>query len=304
MRLFFITLAFSIAGAMSSAGAESRAPVTGAPAPAVSGPTFSYADLADLALTAPIAAHVGVVRALPVRREQAVGVPAGMARLYVQADVIGLIHGAAGVPSRISYVVDLPRDAKGRAPAIRKGSAFLLLAAPVPGRPSELRLVAPDAHIAWTAERAEQLRAILQEAASAGAAPRITGVGRAFHVPGSLPGESETQIFLQAADGRPVSLNVLRRPGQTPRWSVALSEIVDDAAAAPQSQSLLWYRLACTLPRALPAQSLAEAEPEAAAAIRADYALVIAGLGPCVRSRARASGQNEASSTPTPAQSG
>ena len=69
---------------------------------------------------------------------------------------------------------------------------------------------------------AERLRAIVREARAADAPPRITGIGRAFHVPGSLPGESETQIFLQTADSRPISLSVLRRPGEQPRWSVAL----------------------------------------------------------------------------------
>ena len=286
MRSFFGALAVAAAGTGLSAPAESQTAASIGSAPSV----FSYADLADLALTAPIAAHVRVVRAVPVRREQAAGLPANIVRLYVQADVVGLVRGAVGLPPRIAYIVDLPRDAKGRAPAIRKGSAFLLLAASVPGRPSELRLIAPDAHIPWTAERAEQVRAILQEAAGADAPPRITGIGRAFHVPGSLPGESETQIFLQAADGRPVSLNVLRRPGLAPLWSVALSEIVDDAAAAPRPQSLLWYRLACTLPPALPAQSFADTGPGAAAAIRADYALVTTGLGPCTRHRVRPRG--------------
>ena len=118
------------------------------------------------------------------------------------------------------------------------------------------------------------------------APPRITGIGRAFHVPGSLPGESETQIFLQTADDRPISLNVLRRPGEQPRWSVALGEIVDDAAAAAaRPNTLLWYRLACTLPPAPAGQSLSEAAPDEARAIRADYRLVIEGLGPCARNR-------------------
>ncbi|MDP8912262.1 MAG: hypothetical protein M3N39_01640, partial [Pseudomonadota bacterium] len=103
--------------------------------------------------------------------------------------------------------------------------------------------------------------------------------------PGSLPGESETQVFLQTADGRPVSLSVLRRPGETPRWAFALGEMVDDAAEPPKPNSLLWYRLACTLPSALPLHSLNEAEQEQRAAIQADYRLVIEQLGPCVRSR-------------------
>ena len=99
------------------------------------------------------------------------------------------------------------------------------------GRAAELRLAARDAQLPFSPEAAARLRAILREASAPGAPPRITGIGRAFHVPGSLPGESETQIFLQTADNRPISLNVLRRPGEQPRWSVALGEMVDEAAA-------------------------------------------------------------------------
>jgi hypothetical protein len=82
-------------------------------------------------------------------------------------------------------------------------------------------------------------------------------------------------------------LSVLRRPGEAPLWSVALSEIVDDSAAPPARNTLLWYRLACTLPAALPGQSLAEADSAGAAAIRADYRLILDRLGPCTRSRTR-----------------
>jgi hypothetical protein len=64
-----------------------------------------------------------------------------------------------------------------------------------------------------------------------------------------------------------------------------LSELVDDNASTPRAESLLWYRLACTLPRALPPQSLAEASAAEADAIRADYRLVLESLGPCVRNR-------------------
>jgi hypothetical protein len=132
-----------------------------------------------------------------------------------------------------------------------------------------------------------QVRSILTEAARPDAAPQIAGIGRAFHVPGSLPGESETQLFLRTADGRPVSLSVLRRPGELPRWAVSLSEIVDDAAAPPQRDTLLWYRLACTLPRLVPAHTLAESGVAETAAIQGDYRLVLEGLGPCTRNRRR-----------------
>jgi hypothetical protein len=271
-----------------AAAAAGLALVTAAPADsqAPAAPSPSYADVADLALSAPIAAHVRVLSAVALKPERAPGLGSGLARFVVDAAIVSLIRAPEGLASRVSYVVDLPRDAKGRAPKLKKGTQFLLLAARVPGRGGEVRLVAPDAQLPFAPQTAEQIRAVLREATAPGAPPRITGIGRAFNVPGAIPGESETQIFLLTADNRPVSLNVLRRPGQTPLWSVALSEIVDDAAAPPERGTLLWYRLACTLPRVLPRQSLAEADSAGAAAIQADYRLVMDRLGPCGRTRA------------------
>ena len=262
--------------------AESQAPAGSAPAA-----VLTYADLADLALEAPVAAQVRIARAEAVKAERAPGLRPGMTRLYVEAALVSLIRSPQSLPARLSYVVDLPRDSKGKAPKLRKGGEFLLLAAPVPGKPGELRLAAPDAHIPFTPERAATLRSIIREASSATPPPRIAGIGRAFHVPGAIRGESETQIFLQTAGGTPVSLTVLRRPGETTQWAVALSEIVDEAAEPPAPGTLLWYRLACGLPRTLPRQSLAEADSAAAAAIQADYRLVLERLGPCVRNRLR-----------------
>jgi hypothetical protein len=278
MRSFCVRAAAAWLTMAFAAPAESQAPPPAAP-------SFTYADLADLGLAAPVTAHVRVAEAVALKGAQAAGVRAGLARFYVEADMVSLLRGAEGTAARVRYLVDLPRDAAGRAPKLRKGSEYIVFAQTIAGRPGELRLVAPDAQIAWTAAQADRLRAILREASGAAAPPRITGIGRAFHVPGSLPGESETQIFLQTADGRPVSLNVLRRPGQTPFWSVALSEIVDDAAEPPSPATLLWYRLACTLPPSLPAQSFAESDAEAADAIRADYRLILERLGRCERSR-------------------
>ena len=275
MRLFALTISAVGALAFSGFPAESQ--------PLAAAPALTYADLADLALPAPVAAHVRIRNAVALKGAAAAGLPPGTARFYVEADLVSLIRGPRGLPQRVSYLVDV--DA--RAPKLRRKDEFILLAATVPARPAELRLVAPDAQLAFSPARAAQLRAILAEAARADAAPAITGIGRAFHVPGALPGEGETQIFLQAAGGRPVSLNVLRRPGEAPRWAVALSEIVDDAAAPPQPDSLLWYRLACTLPRSLPRQSLAEADPAQADATAADYQLILDRLGPCARTRFR-----------------
>jgi hypothetical protein len=250
-------------------------------------PPLTYADMADLALAAPLAAHVRVRRAEALSEREAPNVPAGHRRFLIQAEIVALIRGTEALPPRVSYLVDLPNDARGRAQRIRRGTEFLLFASPVPGRPAELRLAARDAQLPFSPEAAARLRGILREASGADAPPQITGLGRAFHVPGSLPGESETQIFLQTADNRPISLSILRRPGETPRWSVALGEMVDDAAASVRRDTLLWYRLACTLPAALPASSLSELSPGEARAIQADYRLVVQALGRCVRARSR-----------------
>lgn len=272
--------AFAFAAAFAATVAQ---PVESQALPAAA-PT--YADLADLALTAPVAAHVRVRRADALSAREAPVVPAGYKRMLVEADIAALIRGPEGMPARVTYLVDMPADARGRAPRIRRGTEYLVLATAA-GRPGELRLAARDAQIPYSQATAATLRNLLREFSAADAAPRITGIGRAFHVAGALAGESETQFFLQTADNRPISLSVLRRPSEQPRWSVALGEMVDEAAQTPQPNTLLWYRLACTLPPALPAASLSEAGPDEAQAIRADYRLVLEQLGPCERSRRR-----------------
>lgn len=247
---------------------------------------FTYADIADMTLAAPVVAGAEIRRASKLKPAEAVGLKPGHARFYVQADVNLLIRGAQGLPARISYLVDVPLDAANRPPKLKK-MRILLLANLVPGRPGELRLIAPDGQLSWTADNEARIRSILNAALSKDAPPRVTGVGKAFHVPGSLPGESETQIFLTTADSRPISLAILRRPGETPRWAVALGEMVDDSAGPPARDTLLWYRLACFLPPALPAASTAELGAAEAAAAGADYRLVMDGLGACKRSISR-----------------
>lgn len=275
----FKALIIAAAGLLLSAQDIDTQPVSGTP-------ELTYADLADLALDAPIAAHVRIRDADRLPADLAASAPPGHRRFLVEAEIVALIRGAGGLPPRIRYLVDLPDDSRGRPARLRDRSEWLILAERPAGRPAEeLRLVAPDAQLPFAPETAQRLRDILGEAAQTGAPPRITGIGRAFHVPGSLPGESETQIFLQTADERPISLTILRRPNQAPRWSVALSEIVDEAAAAPQRDTLLWYRLACALPPMLPRESIREASGDEARAIAADYRLVREELGACTRNR-------------------
>ncbi|WBO22198.1 hypothetical protein [Sphingomonas abietis] len=242
-------------------------------------------DLTDLALAARISAIVTVHDATHLKDADAAGVAPGYARFYVEGDVDALIAGAGGIPATVSWVADVPMTAANRLPKLKK-QKLILLARAVPQKPGTLQLIAKTAQLPWSPELEQRLRTILSDANAASAPPVVTGIGHAFHVAGSIPGEGETQIFLKTADSRPVSINVQRHPGEDPRWTVSLGEIVDDAAAAPKRDTLLWYRLACALPATLPADSVADQAPDDAQAAQADYKTVLDGLGSCGRSTA------------------
>jgi hypothetical protein len=268
------------------AAAQPPRPTAPAAAPTSAPAQPTYADLADLAIPAPVAAHVRLRRALPLKGVDAVGVPPGHTRFFIEADVVALIRGEAGMPSQVRYLADIPGGAGGGPPRLQKRSEWLIFGRTVPGRPGELQLSAPDAQLAYSAPVANGTREILRAVIDNAAPPAISGIGRAFHVPGVLPGASETQLFLVTERGQPVSITILREPQAQPRWFVSLSEFVDAGATQPPRDSLLWYRLACFLPAQLPAASLAEAG-EHRAAITADYRLVREGLGACPRTRTR-----------------
>lgn len=246
---------------------------------------WQYADVADLVLGAPVIATGTVVEAIVVPDSGQVSRPPNMIRYYLVIAIDGLIRGpAGGLAPRVSLLADIPSGARGRPPRLRK-SKILLAAQPVADRPGELRLVARDALQPWSAAFEARVRAVAAAALAPNAPPQIVGVQSAFHVAGTLEGEGETQIFLATATGQPVSLSVLRRPGIAPSWSVALGEIVDEASGPPQPGTLLWYRLACSLPRALPMAAVGELTSDDAAAAQRDFALIRTALGPCARTR-------------------
>jgi hypothetical protein len=253
-----------------------------APPTAVENRQYSYSDLADLALTAQLIAGVTVVKAERLKGELAPGLAPGQARFLIEAATAMLLRGADGMPGEVSYIVDVPLDANGRAPKLKK-ARFILIANRVAGRPQEIRLTSPYSQLDWTQSNESRLRAILTEASARNAPPPITGIGNAFYVPGAIPGESESQIFLTTPDNRPISLSILRRPGEQPQWAVALSEMIDESSRAPAPDTLLWYRLACFLPARLPGSTVAGLPESDAAALRTDYRLVLDKLGPCGR---------------------
>jgi hypothetical protein len=250
-------------------------PPTAAPAP-------PYPVFADLVIASPVIVDAVVHGYSRIKGAETAGLPEGYARLYVEADVQALIRGPGALPPRVGYVLDVPLDARGQLPRLHK-LRVLLFARPVAGAPDQLQLVRVDAQRDWSPAADALVRQITKDVLAPDAPPEITGISRAFHMPGVLPGEGETQIFLNTASHQPVSLSVTRKPDAAPSWAVALSEVVDQAQPPPQRDTLLWYRLACFLPRDLPPESLADAAPEDAATAREDYQFVINALGPCQR---------------------
>jgi len=246
---------------------------------------LQYADIADLSVNAPIIIHITVKEAIKVDAERAPNAPAGTQRFYIIASTNALIRGQGGVGETIRYVVDLPLDARGRAPKIKKQPFIIFARRPPGGGGDNVQLVAKDAQIAWTPDREQRVRSVVRELLDRNAPPAISRIASAFHVPGTVIGEGETQIFIETKSGSPISITVLKRAGQRKFWAVSLGEIVDEAARAPVRNSLLWYRLACFLPRQLPARALTSDSPANAQQARSDYQMVLGDLGPCPRSR-------------------
>ncbi len=249
--------------------------------PPSSPPPSSYADVAVHAADAAAIIDARIRRAVAIDPARARGVAAGMMRLYVEADVNGVIYGRNPVAGRVSYLVDVTPGADGKPPRLRR-QRVLLFTRPVVIA-NQLQLADSSAQILWDAGREATARAIAAELAQGPPPPAITGVSQAFHVRGTVPGEGETQIFLRTATAQPVSLTILRRPGESRRWAAAFGEIVDEAARPPRQRTLGWYRLACGLAPALPAAALVDATPDDAAIIADDYALVRRAVGPCDR---------------------
>ncbi len=243
---------------------------------------FSYADLADFALASQVTAHIRVKDAKQLKGPVAAGTRPGFARYLVTADVIALIKASTGLPTRIQYIIDSPLDSRGKTQKLKKSESLIFARA---ARPGEVQLIAPDAAVPWSDTAGKTVRSVLLEAARGDAPPVVDGISSAFHSPGSLPGEGETQIFLHTKDGRPASLSIQRIADAAPRWSVSLGEVVDEATSKPAPETLLWYRLACFLPATMPAAAVEGQSPDTITQINMDYAFVRSGLGNCARSR-------------------
>jgi hypothetical protein len=255
-----------------------------APSVAIPGDAASYADVADLVTISPLILDATITNSQKIAPDQALSVPPSMQRMLVEANVTALIRGQGGITPRVRFLLDLPKDAKGKVPKIKKQRLFLL-GSSVAGRPGEIRLSRPNALIQFSAANDALVRGITREAVLIDAPPKISGIISAFHSPGTVLGEGETQVFLKTVSDRPLSLSILSRPGQAKRWAVSTAEVIDESAAAPPKFTLLWYRLACDIPRELSSDLVEAADSDNAARAQADYKFVLDQLGPCGRKR-------------------
>ena len=265
---------------MAVSGPASAPASANAPAPA----NASYADIVDLADKTPIILRAEIRKIARLDPARSVGVKPGQARVYVEARTQALLFGASAIGESLRYLVDVPLDARGKLPNLRK-SVVLLFARPVANLPGELQLVAPDAQIAWAPDTEARVRGVIAELLAPGAPGRVTAVREAIHVPGTLAGTGETQFFLQTPDGSAASITVLHRADGPPSWSASFTEVLESASPPPQRDTLAWYRLACFLPDRLPGSVNVSETAAARALADGDWRQVKAQLGACGRTR-------------------
>lgn len=277
-------LAAALAAVLAASPAGADSPPAVPALQAAASPVATYADLADLADRAALVVRAEVRKVAEVDPARAAGLRPGWARLYIEARTEAVLGGRHTLGEALRYLADVPRDAKGKVPKLKKRSV-ILFAAPVAGRPGELQLVAPDAQLLADPALDARVRALLAELYAPGAVPRVTGVREAIHVVGNLAGEGETQLFLALANGQPAAITVTSAPGAPRRWNVSFSDVVDASAPPPAPETLAWYRLACFLPPQLPQGVAVPGGPRERQAALRDYRFVIDQLGPCPRLR-------------------
>ena len=252
-------------------------------------PTIAYADLADLADSSPLVLRAQVRKLRKVDAERAPGLRPGFGRFLVTARPRALLWGPGITAGDLTYLADIALDAKGKPPKLVRADV-LVFARAVPGRPTELQLVAPDAQVPWGPQAEARLRTILTELASPDVPPRVTGVREAIHVPGNLAGEGETQLFLATQGGSAAAITVTHLPGRQPTWGYSFSEVAGVSGQPPARETLAWYRLACFLPGELPRTADISDRPQHRARAQADWRLVMRDLGECTRLRNRGTG--------------
>jgi hypothetical protein len=85
-------------------------------------------------------------------------------RVYIEARGLDAYNGVMPAGQELRYLADLPLDARGKLPQMKK-ARMVLFARPVVGGNGEVQLIAGDAQLAWS-PAGNRLRTILGDLAS------------------------------------------------------------------------------------------------------------------------------------------
>lgn len=253
------------------------AQVASLPAPVANDRLAGFADIAELALAAPVVVRATITKARKISAKSAPDVAPGRVRLLVTAQLSNVLVAPGGLGQNLQWLWDAPLDSRGRPPQA-KGLDILAFLTVSPAADGSSRLASRRAQQPWDSALADTVRAVVADNRS-GDVPIFRGVSNGFRADGTVPGESESQFFLTTATGKPATLVVQNRPGEVRRVLLARGDIIDDSAQRVLPGTLLWYRLACFLPARLPAVAGADD-----IALAKDWRDALTSLGPCGKS--------------------
>lgn len=242
----------------------------------------SYDDIMGVTLESELVVDIIAKKIKNLPASQSVGVRPDRKRILITGEVQSLIRGKNGLNSQVRFLFDAPIDSRGKIPKLKK-MRFIAFGRHVTGRSDFIRLTRTASMVRYSDRVNTMVRGSIREAIAANAPQKITSISSAFHSPGTIIGEGETQIFLDTEFGQPMAISVTSRRGQNRRWSVSTSEVIDINATEPRRSSLLGFRLACSLPRSLNPSIIESNNREDREKALSDYKLIIDSIGPCQR---------------------
>lgn len=244
----------------------------------------SYDDIMSITLESELVVDIVARKIKKLPDSQTIGVRADRKRILIIGEVQSLIRGQKGLSSEIQFLYDAPIDSRGKIPKLKK-KRFIAFGRHVTNRSDFIRLTHTASMLPYSDAINERVRSSIREAIAADAPQEIISVSSAFHSPGTIIGEGETQIFLETKFGQPMAISVTSKRGQNRRWSVSTSEVIDINATEPRRSSLLGYRLACSLPRSISPNIIEANNQSERQKLLSDYKLILDSVGPCERSR-------------------
>jgi len=242
----------------------------------------SYDDVMNITLESKLSVDVIIKKVKRLPPTQTINVASNKQRILITAEVQSLIRGTNHLNREIKFLFDAPIDSRGKIPKLKKQRIFAF-GFHVANRPDFIRLAHKSSILLYSANKAALVRSITKEVLENDAPQKITGVSSAFHSAGTIIGDGETQIFLDTEFGQPMAISVVSKRRESKRWSVSTSEVIDINASEPIRNSLLGYRIACNLPKAIKPAVIETNDTIAIRKTIEDYNFIQAAIGPCQR---------------------